>query len=251
MIKSIIWLLLLQILVILIVGCNSADNERSNPKEEEQPEVSTEVGDSITEASDTLSEALQGYEQNLENFFSNPLKFPAIKKDIHFLEMGTCLAPKYMHPIEEGYYNYNYGTCPGLLFDHVDSSHNEKFNVIIDSFPMSKVLMSFSTYKPWVTAQDRYYSNNNEIIVGCEVMVGYEGLEPYNFVGKTKHEVIELFGENYFSKQGCIVYLREGKILVLRIVQGKVTWFKYYWLNSEKSSLEDLPDTLFRWTLHS
>jgi hypothetical protein len=187
-------------------------------------------------------------EQHLIEYLENPINFYAVKKELRFLNKGSKLSKKYLPIPKKGDIQYSYGTFKGLL-----KSINEQGDKILikdplEQFSSSETLISFLTYKPWRTAKDRYITTNNETLLGIRSKVSYTGFANYDFVHKSQKEIEALFGKDYLLEQNCMLYLRNGKILVLKLENSQVIWFKYYTLQKEIKTIAQLPPNLLVWS---
>ena len=180
----------------------------------------------------------------LQEYFLKPCDLPRIKDDMGMLEMGTILPAEYMHPKDSELHNYNYGAVVDLIRH---SKSRDFFHPTLEAISPDKKLMSFSTYKPWKTAKDKYMSNDNEILVGLEIAIGHPAFEPGDFVEMRTDSIVGRFGEPDTCMQKCAVYLDQSHVLVLHEKNDKVDWFKMYWLNDSITTIEQLPEQLFRW----
>ena len=141
-------------------------------------------------------------------------------------------------------HNYNYGAV-GALLNYGQGRRD--FEPNLDSLMDQGRLVSFSTYKPWSTAQDKYYSADNELLVGIECMVRHPAMEPSNFVGTDVKDIQAQYGREWASRNNCLVYFENQKVLVLHRAGSTIDWFKYYWLNDGISQIDEMPEELFSW----
>jgi hypothetical protein len=158
---------------------------------------------------------------SLDIYFDYPIDFYALKKNIGEMDSSgdIKLENKYFHQVEDStyvYYNYNAFT----LDLEIENIHNR---------------LVFKTIKPWATSEDRYYKNDNEILVGIRSCLQWDGLDQSNFVSLPDSVIYNRFGAPDTIVSDCYVYVRNDKLLSLKMSNHKVTWFKYFWLEESFS----------------
>lgn len=223
---------------VLFFSCSDSGHEE--PVEEIPFSKDSTISEEILQ--DTL--VIDSATLNLISLLDSPLNFSRVKEEFHLLEMGTILPKKYMRPIDSTLHNYNYGANAALLRY---GKGRQDFTPPLDELQDAGRLVSFSTYKPWGTAEEKYYETDNELLVGVESRINHPALEPLNFVGTKLIDIHHQFGQEWRIKGPCHLYFNKNKILVLHNSKGRIDWFKYYWLNSSIQKMNDLPDELFVW----
>ena len=95
------WAISVVVLALCLLGCTTGNtgNEGAAP-------LTIDIDSTLQLPSEPLSNSSPS-DSNLVHFFQQPAQFSMIKKELHFLQMGTCLDKKYMHPLADGEINYN------------------------------------------------------------------------------------------------------------------------------------------------
>ena len=213
------------ILLILLFGCK--EKKDSVVKKKVIPNVKM----ALTEATKNHSDSSKVYD-SIAHFLDNPVDFYKLKKATRHMHSGgnMRLSNRYFHSFDDdSYIYYDYWA---IEFDRTN-----------------KRSLSFKVLKPWKKkSRDRYYSTDNEILVGIKSKIAWKGLNPSNFVGKSKAQLLNQLGEANFAKNQCLVYHRNDKFLVLKMKQNKVAWFKYFWLKKDVELMQELPDEIYYWS---
>lgn len=221
---------------LCIWGCLSGCRE-TTPRSSETSIVSdTQLPDSSSPAEISPENP---FEDSLKSFFQNPLDFAAFKKQTSMLNGGITAIQNLLHSEPEPFKYYEYVAFGWSL--------KAGLNQPLSQFEDEEYLIVFSTWKPWDTPKARYYSSDNEILVGIQAKAAYASLDKADFVGKDSSEILAQFGPPHFTKQGCALYRKEDKLLVFRLMNDQVSWFKYYWLEDSDFAFEELPGEIFRW----
>ena len=214
------------ITLIIFFGCNDAEPDTTYEPLEVADIATDSIVDSVIEL-DTVVDSISIY-------FANPVDFYALKKapDDHMLNGGAFLVPdSCFHMVNDSsYVRYDYW---------VTKFHNNENGRLR--------ALSFMTLKPWATPQNKYYENDNEILVGIKSRVVWDWLGPSNFVELPLSTILEKFGEPDSRRNECVVYYRENKLLVLNIEYDQVAWFQYLWLKDPITDVSELPDECFKW----
>ncbi|MCG8576490.1 MAG: hypothetical protein MI810_16510 [Flavobacteriales bacterium] len=229
---------LIPFFLVLLISCSE------NTTEDSSNSINL---DSVETETDSLAIVVEEVDSNLIRLgvlLDNPLDFSKVKEDFRMLEMGRILPEEYMHPIDSNYHNYNYGAVAAILRQ---TPTRQQFQPSFEEMESMGRVVSFSTYKPWSSSTDKYYENDNEILVGFETAVSHPSLEPSNFVGKNKNIIESEYGTPHAQKDDCLIYFHQHKILVLHQGDEIIDWIKYYWLADHIESIDDLPLELYSW----
>ena len=228
------------LLISFVLGCMQNSSE--------QVDEIISATDSTLVNSDNIvaieNEPFDSARYRLKEYFQNPIDFYQVKREIDLLEMGTILPSEFMLPIDSGYHNYNYGAVKGLLRQ---SRGFNKFHPPVEELDNNHRILSFSTYKPWATAKDRYLTTDNEILVGMEIYIGHPVFGKSDFVEKKWQEIEVMFGTPDSTINDCYIYFENQRVLVFNTLGNHVVWFKYYRLNDFVFAINDLPKSLFSW----
>lgn len=229
------------ILALLLVNCGQSENSHVI-------DVPTIQLDTLKDSIDTIEEVIEidSFQLRLENDLIDWFDLAQMKEEIGFLEMGTNIPEKYRPEMDSGYHNYNYGAVGGLTMK-TDIPVKIGFQKLKE---INQRFISISTYKPWSTPQEKYYENNNEIIIGVQTLINYERLGKMNFVDQTEKEIIAKYGEPELTKENSVAYFVAKRVLILSYSEGKVKWFKCYLLNEESYENKELPENIFHWNMN-
>lgn len=235
--------LIIPLIICAFIGsCNSSDGpEQTDESNQQETEAQSTETDNHSEA-DSLVVLSDPKTQLLVNHLDSLFDLPALKKEIGFLSMGTSLPARYLEKPDSGWTNYNYGAVAGLVL-----RGTAPFKMSREELQEKGRFISISTFKPWSTPTERYYSNHNEIIVGFECNVFYESLGDVNFVGKTRKEITEMYGTPQLNEKDCLIYRADAHILSLHVNSDKINWVKYYRVNASTASSETVPKEFFTW----
>jgi len=215
--------------IVILLGCNNSNENVVNKTEE----VSTELM-----KSDSLSievEEKNSFNDSVSAYFNKPVDFYKLKKATMHMHSGgdLILSNDFFHSVnDDRYVYYNYWAIEFDTADYIGRSRS----------------LSFKVLKPWTeNTREQYYETDNEILIGIKSKISWSGLEASNFVGQSAEQVKERFGEPNFNKNECVIYYLNDKLLVLKIDNGKVKWFKYIWLRTDFDSINNLPSKLYEW----
>lgn len=211
------------IVLIFLFGCKQ-DESSNFPVHHDQPIVTTQE--------DSLKFNVKGIhtESNaITKFLNKPIDFYAFKNNVHLLNSSNfVLGNDFFHKVDDSsYIFYDYWVI-GL-----DSTNDRS--------------LSFKVLKPWSSPRDRYYSSNNELLIGIKSKIPCDALELSNFVGKSEDQIIKQLGNPNFVEKECLIYYQNDKLLILKSNHQKVSWFKYIWLEKDFELLNEIPDELYQW----
>lgn len=229
--------------ISLIVCCQSCNTETKNS--DEFVDSDTLNNPKIEDICfDPGFEEEQSQRTQLFELVNSEINLDEMKKEIGFLSMGWSISSSYLPELNEGHQQYNYGAVGGLI---------RKPQIKIT--PSAKELkaaaykfISIITHKPWTTKEEKYYSTNNETIIGFETCVNYEHLNEFNLVGETEDDISAMYGLPDLIENDCFAYKEDQKVLVLHFNDEQVDWLKFYQLNNETFLNKDYPTDLFKWT---
>lgn len=118
----------------------------------------------------------------------------------------------------------------------------------LDSMNLGERSLSFKVLKPWTEGtNEKYYSTDNEILVGIKSKIAWEALQNSNFVNHTTQQIEEKFGQPDTSLNSCLIYHLNDQLIIFKIGEEKVIWFKYIWMRTNLTSIDELPEQLFEW----
>lgn len=229
--------------LFIFIGISACDS--NDPKELEESEVIPNNSDYIEEICiDPGFEKEQEQRTALNELVNSEINLAEMKTEIGFLSMGWSIRSSYLPELNEGHQQYNYGAVGGLI-------RKPQINIT----PSAKELkaaaykfISIITHKPWTTKEEKYYSTNNETIIGFETCVNYEHLNEFNLVGETEDDISAMYGLPDLIENDCFAYKEDQKVLVLHFNDEQVDWLKFYQLNNETFLSKDYPTDLFKWT---
>lgn len=151
-----------------------------------------------------------------------------MKKEVGFLSMGWSINKDFLPDCEADHKNYNYGAVGSLI-------KKRDAKMIPDAQTLKEAaykFISIITHKPWTTEKEKYYSTDNEIVIGFESRVNYNHLNELNLVGDSEKEISEQFGIPDLVRDDCYAYKADQKVLVLHLENETVDWMKF--INSIK-----------------
>jgi hypothetical protein len=207
----------------LFFSCNTSVSsvEIKLPEKDSVPFVSTQP------MSNSFADSLKIY-------FDFPVDFYALKKETMHMHSGSS------RDFKEEYFR----AAPDSTFEFYAYWAIE-FDLKNDNGKERSLL--FATWKPWQTAKQKNYETDNEILVGIQSKLAWEGLRQSNFVGKKMSETEARFGEAHVANENCRYYMHAGKILILHEKNDTVDWFKYFWLHESMTEPDSIPATFFTW----
>lgn len=210
--------------LLILVGCNYSASEK------EKIILERLVSKVILEANDNDLNEEKNISDSLLFYLDNPIDFFSVKSKTHMLNGGSFNLEDdlFYSDNDENKIYYNY-----WAFELENNKNTERSLV-------------FKVLKPWSkNSSDRYYSTDNEILVGMKSKIAWAGLGKSNFVGQSEKAIIEKFGEPNSNKNDCLIYSGNNKLLVLKIYNHEVLWFKYLWLKEVDETFIVLPDKVF------
>lgn len=211
------------ILLIFLFGCMQ-DESNNLDVYEDQSIITTQVDSSEYNAKD-----VDIVIDSITTFLNNPIDFYVVKDNVHMLNSSNfVLGNDFFHSVDDSSY---------IFYDYWAMEFDRN----------SDRSLSFKVLKPWSSPKDRYYSTDNEILIGIKSKIPCDALKRSNFVGKSEDEIVKQLGKPNFVEKECLVYYRNDKILILKSNNQKVSWFKYIWLEKDFESLNELPDELYQW----
>jgi hypothetical protein len=212
--------------ILLLFSCNSAKKEETKSESQDQDTVCNKTIQDIEpvdkEEPDTLS-----------IFLEKPLDFYALKKKTRHMHSGGIIriSNHLFHSIDDDTY---------IFYDY--------WAIALDTANIKDRSLSFKVLKPWTEGTtERYYETDNEILIGIKSKISWFGLETCNFVGQTRNQVVERFGEPNSEEHSCLVYYRNDKLLILKLDSSKIVWFKYLWFNEDIHELLPLTEEAYKW----
>ncbi len=229
--------------ISLIFCCQSCNTETKNS--DEFVDTDTLNNPKIEDICfDPGFEEEQSQRTQLFELVNSEINLAEMKSEIGFLSMGWSIKSSYLPELKEGHQQYNYGAVGSLI-------RKPQINIA----PSAKELksdaskfISIITYKPWTTQEEKYYSTNNEIIIGFETRVNYNQLNQFNLVGESEDQISDLYGLPDVIENDCYAFKEDQKVLVLHLSNNKIDWLKFYQLNEETFLSEEYPKGLFEWT---
>lgn len=200
--------------------------------------------DSIKKQEQKTREETSIFRERLRTYLNSSINLTEMKNEIGFLSMGWSISSDYLPSLPEGQRQYNYGAVGGLILDP---------SIRISPKPIElkqsgEKFLSIITYKPWTTAKEKYYTTDNETIIGFETNVNYELLDSLNFVGLDIDSIQSQFGEPDTIIENSWLYKEDRKVLSLHVNDGFVDWMKFYELNDSIFSMDHYPKELHTWT---
>ena len=215
---------LLFILTLFVISCNTQSNEPDN-SEDTSLITENDTNVKVAEKESTVD--------SLNLYFENPVDFFALKKQTEHMHTGGTikLSNKYFYAVDDKKYKY-YDYWAIEFLNKIEGTGNP---------------LCFKVLKPWDTWKASQYASDNEILIGIKSMLNWKGLGASNFVKMEKEEITNKFNQPDFVKNECLIYHRNGKILIFNMKNGKVRWFKYFWLREPVKNIDELPDKCFRW----
>lgn len=211
---------------ITLLGCNNPSKDVVNRNEEVSTEILTNDSLSIEiEEKDSSNDSISTY-------FNNPMNFYELKKATTHMHSGGnfTLSNELFHSVEDDRYVY---------YDY--------WAIELDAPNLDDRSLSFKVLKPWSTPKEKYYEADNEILIGIKSKIAWDGLKTSNFVGRSVEQIKKQFDDPNFDKNECLIYYLNDKLLVFKIDNEKVKWFKYVWLRTDFDSIKDLPNKLYEW----
>lgn len=213
--------------------------------DEQQNDSIVSIADSSEELCDDPSFIEeQNQRAELKSILNSVINLSEMKNEIGFLSMGWSISTDYLPVPEEGLKQYNYGAVGNLIkkprIEIIPAANELREN------PFK--FISIITYKPWTSQEEKYYSTNNETIIGFETKVNYIHLNNLNFVGAEENEISELLGMPDLIQDHCYAYKEDQKVLVLHLENDIVDWVKFYHLNEDTFLNPVYPPSLFEWT---
>ena len=226
------WLIILTGTVITVLSC-SHESEKTTDK------PIRKNADSSVVTTKKLPDPTSPTEINLQNYFADTLDFSAIKKELNTMHsMGGSIPAAQLPELRGGSVLYHYGAFRLLVDDRL---HRK-----IRHYAPFEPLIVFAVDKPWDSPKEKYYTTDNEILLGFKSLVKYDGLGSSDLVGKEIQEILEKFGEAHYEKKNCLIYRQEKEILVLKEERDKVKWLKRYTLRRNIPT-DSLNERLFHW----
>lgn len=215
------------LLPVLLMSCKESSESRTNKPQETAIEIVE------TDTLNLPAEEIGRPTDSLTAYFNNPVDFYALKKATTHMHSGGNLKIKndFFHEVDDDrciYYDY--------------------WAIQLDSMNLGERSLSFKVLKPWTEGtKEKYYDTDNEILVGIKSKVAWKALQNSNFVSQSILQIKEKLGEPDTSLNSCLIYHLNEQLIIFKIDEEKVIWFKYIWMRTNLASINDLPDQLFEW----
>jgi hypothetical protein len=89
-----------------------------------------------------------------------------------------------------------------------------------------------------------HYRDSSDIFISLKTKVQEPELRSFNLVGKSRGYIKDMLGDRYVTTDGCMIYSRTNKVLVINFKDDKVAWFKYTILQKNFREYEMIPAKL-------
>jgi hypothetical protein len=92
-----------------------------------------------------------------------------------------------------------------------------------------------------------HYHDSTEVFISLKAKLQEPELRSFNLVGKSADYVKGMLGKKYKSLDSCMIYSSTNKVLVVHLLNEKVTWFKYVILQNDFTDFEEIPTSLTKY----
>ncbi|GAB5416945.1 MAG: hypothetical protein Crog4KO_18120 [Crocinitomicaceae bacterium] len=208
------------ILIALLFSCS---DQASNPKEEPSKEIEAQKGTISTVDTIAVSDHSIPPKRNVDSLLLNPFDHVAYKRKKRGANSGGGGSePYFFRPDTAGMY-YRY-----FLF-HIP--HEKKYlgkdtSNRVSNGPSNSGGREITVFKP-DDADKNMYDDPNEVLIEFTQWINDTDLPELAYVGWTKKEIQEEFGQPDFEKNNAILYTFQNRILLFKIFNGSVKWLKY------------------------